>query len=56
MWKTIRVTDGGQDYGALFVPNLPFMRKRPELPFYGVDDKLPYLLMIILGLQQCVNP
>jgi hypothetical protein len=41
-----------QNYGSLLVPNLPFMAKPRELPFYGVDDDLPYLLMIILGLQQ----
>lgn len=41
-----------QDYAALFTPNIPWVCKSGELPFYGVDDELPHLLTIILGLQQ----
>jgi xanthine/uracil permease len=44
-----------QDYASLFIPNVPFLVKKRELPFYGVNDKLPYMLMTILGLQQCVT-
>lgn len=43
---------GDYDYGSLFIPNMPWSKTKRELPFYGVHDKLPYLLMIILGLQQ----
>jgi NCS2 family nucleobase:cation symporter-2 len=43
------------DYGALFIPNIPGVFKKRELPFYGPNDKLPYLLIIILGLQQYVT-
>lgn len=42
-----------QDYAALFIPNIPFfVKEKRELPFYGINDKLPYLLIFILGLQQ----
>lgn len=42
-----------QDYAALFIPNIPYLVKtKRELPFYGVNDKLPWMLMFILGLQQ----
>jgi len=37
---------------ALFIPNIPYVFKKRELPFYGINDRLPYLLMFILGLQQ----
>lgn len=46
------LADLKQDYASLFIPNVPFLSKKRELPFYGVHDKLPYMLMIILGLQQ----
>ncbi|BEJ13579.1 hypothetical protein CspHIS471_0307530 [Cutaneotrichosporon sp. HIS471] len=42
------------DYGALFIPNIPGLFKKRELPFYGPNDKLPYLLVIILGLQHAL--
>jgi NCS2 family nucleobase:cation symporter-2 len=39
----------------LFIPNIPFLTKeKRELPFYGVDEKLPYLLVFILGLQHAL--
>jgi uracil-xanthine permease len=44
-----------QNYGALFIPNIPFVTKqRRELPFYGVEERLPYLLVFILGLQHAL--
>ena len=44
-----------QDYGALFIPNIPFITKQQrELPFYGVEERLPYLLVFILGLQHAL--
>ncbi|GFZ49835.1 Purine permease [Saitozyma sp. JCM 24511] len=45
---------GDYDYASLFIPNVPFLSKKRELPFYGVHDKLPYMLMIILGLQHAL--
>ena len=38
----------------MLIPNLPFLMKKRELPFYGVEDRLPYLLLILLGVQQQV--
>ncbi|GFZ47562.1 Purine permease [Saitozyma sp. JCM 24511] len=45
---------GEYDYASLFIPNVPFLVKKRELPFYGVNDKLPYMLMTILGLQHAL--
>ncbi|TXT04320.1 hypothetical protein VHUM_04207 [Vanrija humicola] len=33
---------------------MPWSKTKRELPFYGLHDKLPYLLMIILGLQHAL--
>lgn len=41
-----------QDYLSLLIPNIPYLFKKRELDFYGVDDHPPYLLVVILGLQQ----
>lgn len=43
---------GDYDYGFLFRPNLPFMRKinRPAV-FFGLNDRMPVLLALILGFQ-----
>ncbi|WRT67565.1 uncharacterized protein IL334_004537 [Kwoniella shivajii] len=46
---------GDYDYGALMIPNIPFVTKnRRELPFYHVNQKLPHLLLFILGLQHAL--
>ncbi|KAL1407939.1 hypothetical protein Q8F55_004736 [Vanrija albida] len=45
---------GDYNYGSLFIPNMPWSKTKRELPFYGVNDQLPYLLMIILGLQHAL--
>ncbi|PWN47245.1 putative purine permease [Violaceomyces palustris] len=45
---------GDQDYGALFIPSIPGLTRNRDLPFYGVTDKLPYFLAIILGLQHAL--
>ncbi|WVW84414.1 hypothetical protein I302_106448 [Kwoniella bestiolae CBS 10118] len=46
---------GDYDYGALMIPNIPFVtKKKRELPFYAVDQKLPHLLLFILGLQHAL--
>ncbi|KAK4149872.1 permease family-domain-containing protein [Chaetomidium leptoderma] len=43
---------GDYDYAFLFRPNLPFMKKadRPP-PFFGLNDRMPVVLGIILGFQ-----
>lgn len=46
---------GDYDYAFLFTPNLPFMRKRIQAaPFFGLNDKLPVLLALLLGLQHAL--
>lgn len=43
---------GDYDYGFLFTPNIPFMRKRPQAaPFFGLNDKIPVVLALLLGFQ-----
>ncbi|KAI9371698.1 permease family-domain-containing protein [Aspergillus egyptiacus] len=46
---------GDYDYGFLFRPNLPFMKKdtRPS-PFFGLNEKIPVFLALILGLQHAL--
>ncbi|KXT07828.1 hypothetical protein AC579_9695 [Pseudocercospora musae] len=40
------------DYKFLFTPNLPFLRKqRRSAPFFGLHDRMPVLLGLLLGLQ-----
>lgn len=46
---------GTYDYAFLFRPNLPFMKKvRQNAPFFGLNDKMPILLAMLLGLQHAV--
>lgn len=46
---------GDYDYGFLFRPNLPFMRKRrTPAPFFGLNDSIPVTLMILLGFQHAL--
>ena len=46
---------GEYDYAFLFKPNLPFMRKvRRTAPFFGLDDHLPLMLGLLLGLQHAL--
>ncbi|KAI1823304.1 Xanthine/uracil permease [Xylaria intraflava] len=43
---------GDYDYAFLFLPSIPFMRKDSRAPpFFGLNDKLPVLLTILLGFQ-----
>lgn len=43
---------GDYDYAFLFTPNIPFMRKRAQAaPFFGLNDKIPVVLAMLLGLQ-----
>lgn len=46
---------GDYDYAFLFRPNLPFMaRSRRQNPFFGLNDKMPVLLGLLLGLQHAL--
>jgi hypothetical protein len=43
---------GSYDYGFLFKPNLPFMGSQNVTPpFFGLNDKMPVFLAMLLGLQ-----
>ncbi|KAG0740504.1 hypothetical protein G6F57_000843 [Rhizopus arrhizus] len=43
---------GNYDYGALCMPRLPFIAKRAnKSPFYGPDDDIPILVIILMGIQ-----
>lgn len=46
---------GDYDYAFLFTPSLPFLRKRAQAaPFFGLNDRLPVLLALLLGLQHAL--
>ncbi|KAH3994800.1 hypothetical protein HBI13_166120 [Parastagonospora nodorum] len=46
---------GKYDYAFLFRPNLPFMKKeRRAAPFFGLHDRLPVLLALLLGFQHAL--
>lgn len=46
---------GEYDYAFLFKPNIPFMKKtRQAAPFFGLNDKLPTLLALLLGFQHAL--
>ncbi|KAI1074845.1 Xanthine/uracil permease [Whalleya microplaca] len=46
---------GDYDYVFLFRPNLPFMKKsRQASPFFGLNDKMPVVLALLLGLQHAL--
>ncbi|KAL9095302.1 MAG: hypothetical protein Q9165_002559 [Trypethelium subeluteriae] len=43
---------GDYDYAFLFKPNIPFIKKeRRAAPFFGLNDRLPVFLALLLGLQ-----
>ncbi|KAK8075616.1 nucleobase:cation symporter-2- NCS2 family [Apiospora hydei] len=43
---------GQYDYGFLFTPNLPFMNRPKQVsPFFGLNDRMPVFLALVLGLQ-----
>ncbi|KAF2734571.1 Xanthine/uracil permease [Polyplosphaeria fusca] len=47
---------GSYDYAFLFKPNLPFMKKdRRAAPFFGLNDKMPLLLALLLGFQHALS-
>jgi hypothetical protein len=46
---------GDYDYGFLFKPNLPFMKKTDQAsPFFGLNDGMPVLLALLLGFQHAL--
>lgn len=46
---------GDYDYAFLFTPNIPFMkRERRAAPFFGLHDKMPVLLALLLGFQHAL--
>ncbi|KKY24139.1 putative purine permease [Phaeomoniella chlamydospora] len=58
VFKTLTTKDGllGEyDYAFLFKPNLPFMKKSKQTaPFFGLHDKMPIVLALILGFQHAL--
>ncbi|KAK3646951.1 hypothetical protein LTR22_014104 [Elasticomyces elasticus] len=52
---------GKYDYAFLFRPNLPFMKKEKraglikKAPFFGLNDKMPVLLALLLGFQHALS-
>lgn len=46
---------GDYDYAFLFKPRLPFMKKPTRAaPFFGLHDKMPILLGLLLGFQHAL--
>jgi uric acid-xanthine permease len=46
---------GNYDYALFFRPDLPFMTKtRAPAPFFGLNDPMPVLLALVLGLQHAL--
>ncbi|KFH40714.1 Uric acid-xanthine permease-like protein [Hapsidospora chrysogenum ATCC 11550] len=48
---------GNYDYGALFRPNIPFIRRkgaRTSSPFFGLHDRMPVVLTALLGFQHAL--
>ncbi|KAH7053222.1 permease family-domain-containing protein [Macrophomina phaseolina] len=46
---------GKYDYAFLFRPNLPFIKKhRRAAPFFGLNDKMPVFLALLLGFQHAL--
>ncbi|KAI1860167.1 hypothetical protein JX265_010091 [Neoarthrinium moseri] len=46
---------GQYDYGFLFRPSLPFMRRANQsAPFFGLDQSMPVVLALLLGLQHAL--
>jgi uric acid-xanthine permease len=46
---------GSYDYGFLFRPNLPFMKRPRQIsPFFGLNDRMPVFLALLLGFQHAL--
>jgi NCS2 family nucleobase:cation symporter-2 len=55
-WTTKDGLVGNYDYAFLFTPRVPFMRKpRRAAPFFGLNEKLPVLLALLLGFQHALS-
>ncbi|KAH9908873.1 Xanthine/uracil permease [Xylariomycetidae sp. FL2044] len=57
--KTFLTKDGlvgdHYDYAFLFRPNLPFLRSpRRASPFFGLNDRMPVMLALLLGFQHAL--
>ncbi|KAJ2986858.1 hypothetical protein NUW58_g4828 [Xylaria curta] len=56
--KTFLTRDGlfgDYDYAFLFRPNIPFLRRhRQASPFFGLNDRLPVFLALLLGFQHAL--
>ncbi|TQB68318.1 hypothetical protein MPDQ_003603 [Monascus purpureus] len=46
---------GDYDYGTLFLPDIPFLKKTPgAVPFFGLNDRIPVVLAVLLGVQHAL--
>ncbi|KFY21957.1 hypothetical protein V491_02916, partial [Pseudogymnoascus sp. VKM F-3775] len=46
---------GDYDYAFLFRPDIPFLaRSRQSAPFFGLYEKMPVLLAMLLGFQHAL--
>ncbi|KAF1813170.1 Xanthine/uracil permease [Eremomyces bilateralis CBS 781.70] len=46
---------GSYDYAFLFTPNIPFLKRaRRAAPFFGLNDKMPVFLALLLGFQHAL--
>jgi hypothetical protein len=47
---------GDYDYAFLFRPKIPFLSKKDDrpAPFFGLNDKMPVVLALILGFQHAL--
>ncbi|KOS23330.1 Uric acid-xanthine permease [Escovopsis weberi] len=60
LWRAFTTKQGligNYDYGMLFRPNIPFLSgggKGRAGPFFGLDDRMPVLLALLLGLQHAL--
>eukprot|EP00536_Pseudo-nitzschia_multiseries_P013586 jgi/Psemu1/320487/estExt_fgenesh1_pm.C_5920001 len=41
-------------YGPMCMPTLPWRKDNPKLNFYSLDEELPLLMSIFMGLQHCL--
>ncbi|KAE8354102.1 permease family-domain-containing protein [Aspergillus coremiiformis] len=56
--KTFTTRDGligDYNYAYLFTPRIPFMKQtKRSAPFFGLEDRVPVLLALLLGLQHAL--
>ena len=46
---------GDYDYASLFRPDIPFVTKsRQAVPFFGLNDRIPVCLAVLLGVQHAL--